>query len=388
MKYSFLCIAKKELVRFFSDKRLIFSVLIFPGLMIFMMYNILGDAFNTEEIPDDYRYTIGVYNCTEELEETINGYNIDIVKMSQDEIENYVHNHRLQDGIEAYLIIPNEFYDVIKSGKTMANIPELSIYFDSTNEYSYQAYLKIYKFFEEMERSMVDLYDINNDISAQYDFAQINGETENILGDILPMVLLMLSFAGCMGVSTEAIAGEKEQGTIATILTTPINRRDVAIGKVIALGIIAFLSVCISTLSVFVSLPSIMGTEYNIEQYDINVYVGLLLLMLTTILFIVVILVNISSLCNSTKEAHTAAIPFMILVLLLGMSTMFNNTYELENYLFLIPIYNTANSIKMILTEGMTIQCFITMISNLAYTFVGVMILGKLLEKEKIIFSD
>lgn len=67
---------------------------------------------------------------------------------------------------------------------------------------------------------------------------------------------------------------------------------------------------------------------------------------------------------------------------------MFNNTYELENYLFLIPIYNTANSIKMILTEGMTIQCFITMISNLAYTFVGVMILGKLLEKEKIIFSD
>ena len=238
-----------------------------------------------------------------------------------------------------------------------------------------------------MERSIVDLYDINNDMSTQYDFAQINEEAENILGDILPMVLLMLSFAGCMGVSTEAVAGEKERGTIATILTAPINRRDVAMGKVIALGIISFISVCISTISVFVSLPSIMGTEYSVEQYDINVYLGLLLLMLTTILFIVVILVNISSLCNSTKEAHTAAIPFMILVLLLGMSTMFNNACELENYMFLIPIYNTANSIKLLLTEGMTIQCFITMISNLAYTFVGVRILGKLLEKEKIIFS-
>ena len=140
MRYRFLCIAKKELVRFFSDKRLIFSVLIFPGLMIFIMYNILGDAFITEEISDDYRYKIGVYNCTEKLEETINGYNIDIVKLSQNEIENYVRNHKLQDGIEAYIIIPNEFYDVIESGKIADNVPELSIYFDSANVYSYQAY--------------------------------------------------------------------------------------------------------------------------------------------------------------------------------------------------------------------------------------------------------
>lgn len=187
MRYRFLCIAKKELVRFFSDKRLIFSVLIFPGLMIFMMYNILGDAFITEEIPDDYRYKIGVYNCTENLEEIINGYNIDIVKLSKNEIENHVHNHKLHKGIEAYVIIPNEFYNVIESGKKADNIPELSIYFDSTNEYSYQAYLKVYKFFEEMERSIIDLYDINNDMLTQYDFAQTNGDTENILGDILPM---------------------------------------------------------------------------------------------------------------------------------------------------------------------------------------------------------
>ena len=59
---------------------------------------------------------------------------------------------------------------------------------------------------------------------------------------IMPMLMVSFLFSGSMGVAPEAIAGEKERGTMATLLVTPINRAHIAIGKILSLSVIALLS--------------------------------------------------------------------------------------------------------------------------------------------------
>lgn len=68
----------------------------------------------------------------------------------------------------------------------------------------------------------------------------------------------------------ESIAGEKERGTIATLLVTPMRRSSLALGKVFSLSIIALLAGCSSFIGTFAALPKMMGGE--LTGVDSSVY--------------------------------------------------------------------------------------------------------------------
>mgnify|MGYP002564867313 CR=1 FL=1 len=71
--------------------------------------------------------------------------------------------------------------------------------------------------------------------------------------------MMVFLFSGCMAVAPESIAGEKERGSIATLLVTPLGRGELAMGKVISLGCISLLSGASSFLGTMLSLPKLMG---------------------------------------------------------------------------------------------------------------------------------
>ena len=53
MKHDFFTVTKKEFKRFFGDKRLFFSTVILPGLMIFIIYSIMGNVMKEAFSPDE-----------------------------------------------------------------------------------------------------------------------------------------------------------------------------------------------------------------------------------------------------------------------------------------------------------------------------------------------
>ena len=59
------------------------------------------------------------------------------------------------------------------------------------------------------------------------------------LGMMLPYFVTILLFAGAMGLGTDMVAGEKERGTMASMLVAPIKRSSIVLGKVFALMIIS-----------------------------------------------------------------------------------------------------------------------------------------------------
>ena len=83
--------------------------------------------------------------------------------------------------------------------------------------------------------------------------------TGKILGSIIPYLITILIFAGAMGLGVDTIAGEKERGTIANLLISPIKRVDIIMGKIVSLAIVSVLSAAVYVISFIGSAVVLSG---------------------------------------------------------------------------------------------------------------------------------
>ena len=210
-----------------------------------------------------------------------------------------------------------------------------------------------------------------------------------IFSMMMPLLLVMLLFSGCMAVAPESIAGEKERGTIATLLITPTKRSHIAIGKILALSIMALISGASSTLGVVLSLPKLMGDTVSIDGsvYGLTDYLMLAVVILSTVLVFVTVISIISAYAKSIKEAGTYVTPLMILSMLIGLSGMFG-TAASNTALYLIPIFNSVQSMIGIFSFSASIpNMIVTVITNIAFTGIGVFVLTRMFNSERIMFN-
>ena len=75
-------------------------------------------------------------------------------------------------------------------------------------------------------RNLLDVYKRQG--GAGYDVAEERDVAGMLVVSIVPLLLLILVFSSVMSIAAESVAGEKERGTMATLLATPIKRHDIA----------------------------------------------------------------------------------------------------------------------------------------------------------------
>jgi len=200
----------------------------------------------------------------------------------------------------------------------------------------------------------------------------------------------MMLMSGCVSVAPDAIAGEKERGTIATLLVTPAKRSSIALGKVISLAVFALLSGGSSILGVLLSLPKLMsGAEEEISAavYSATDYTILVLVTFSTVLALISIFAIISTYAKSIKEAGSLSSPFMILGMVLAITTSMG-TASANTGLFAIPIYNSCMIFSGIFSMNYEmIQVGITIATNLVFTGICVFVMTKMFNSEKIMFA-
>ena len=208
---------------------------------------------------------------------------------------------------------------------------------------------------------------------------------------MLPMLLLIFLYSGCIAVAPESIAGEKERGTIATMLITPIKRSDIAIGKICALALIALLSGISSAAGTILSLPKLMGGAVeglSGDVYAVSDYLMLGVVVISTVLLLITLISIISAFAKSVKEAQTAVVPLMIIVMLIGITAMFGSGAKTDFYYYLIPIYNSVQCMVGIFSFDFQVtNILISIVSNLIYTLIGVWMLARMFNSEKIVYS-
>ena len=396
MKSNTLTIIKKEFARFFGDRQMLFTTVIMPGLLIYLIYSFMGMAMKkmategTNEL-----VTLCVENLPASVAPLIDA--IPATAVSQQAVSQ-VDIDRLEDkNLNVVLVrFPEAFDEKVANYDPQSGIaaPNVEIYYNSANNASSRVYHILETSLTAYKDQLSNRFDINRADSegAAFDKASSDEMLGSILSKLIPMLILMLLFSGVMAIAPSAIAGEKERGTIATLLVTPLRRNELALGKVVSLSCIALLSGISSFIGIVLSLPKMIPTDAAGVELGLNFtgadYVVLLLIIFATVLIMASAVSILSALAKDVKNAGTMITPFMLVVMFCGLTPMFQNGAPESLTAYLIPFYNSIQVMTSVFAHEMKwIPVIVTLAANVVYTGIAVWVLTRMFNSEKVMFS-
>lgn len=381
-------IVKKELKRFFTDYRILVSLFL-PGILIFVVYSLMGSFMSKAMEPNETEFNIAIVNEPEEFSSflKVEGWEITLNEKNYEKQEalDSIKNKEL----DLYIVYEENFYTKMGEYKIGEGVPpKVEIYYNSSKESSAFIYSYYTEVLNSFESTISNKFDINPNLNEKYNQAENKDMTVQILSYMMPLLLTTFLFTGSLGICSESIAGEKERGTIATLLITPTKRSHIVLGKIISLGITSLASSVVSFIGLILSLPKLTGTSFDFSSYGVGTILSMLGIIVVTVLLFTTLLTIISTFSKSVKEATSYSTPLMILVLLIGLTNFMSSGASANHFLYIIPLYNIMQSLIGIFSLSLsTLDFFLCVGSNIIYIAIGVFALTKMFNNEKIIFN-
>lgn len=393
-------IVRKEFARFFGDRSLLFTAVIMPGLLIYIVYSLMGENIGKSHQDDNEGpTTVYVDNMPESMRGDFDSIPFQLVTEDFNAVALIGDSLADKEKSLIYVNFPPHFDSLIAAYDPMGGemAPNVKIYHNSNSDNSELAYQTVKMYLEDWENSRNNMFDINAqsqspDEEETFDMADEDDSLGEILGQLFPMLLMMLLFSGCMAVAPTAIAGEKERGTIATLLVTPMKRSELAIGKILSLSTFAMLSGLSSFLGIILSLPRMLkGDGVDIDfaiPYTTGDYMLILCVLISTVLVLVSCISILSALAKDVKSAGTLVLPLMLLVMFIGFTPMLGGDAPESLTAYLIPFYNSVQSMASIFSFDLKPAAVgITVVANIAYTAIAVFVLTRMFNSEKVMFG-
>lgn len=372
---------KKELKLIIRDKKSLLMMAITP---LFIPIFVILMSYIYEELTvnkEDKTYQIGVnYELSSTERELLSDEVKYTVYSSSKELEEAYNSNK----ILAYIVKDNNSYNIYaniqsEDGSMVTSL--ITNYLDNYNNYLGQSYLV---------NNNIDLSKVYNNLN--YNVTEIKGES--IFGN--QIILMAITFTimaitlSCIYTSTDTTAGEKERGTLETILTFPIRRKELIFGKYLAIFISGIVTLLIG---VFLSIVSLYYVKNSFSIYDnvifnintITILLTILILLFYT-LFISGLCITIASFTKSFKEAQSALTPISLVTCIPMFLEMLN--INISGVLSFIPIINHTIVINNILTSSININnILITIIFSIIYIIVLLLFINKMYKSEKILFN-
>lgn len=396
-------VVKKELKRIFTDKRLVFTTMILPALSIFIMYSLLGNMIT--DVVDDVNNNVAsvvLVDAPESFVTYAEKMDLDLAydfKWLKGEVDLQGHKDAIFEGdLELLLIFDRDFDESVSSRQR----PNVERYYNGIEDYSSNAKINIDQVLMEYETYLlgirignpdhVSVFDLNRgvDQDALHDSQKATGKGLSML---FPMLIAIFLFSGAMSVGPDMIAGEKERGTMATLLVTPVRRETLAMGKVIALAIVAVVSSLSSFVGIIASMPSAGqmfssdGIDMASLKFGMTDYLSLAAIMVTLVGLYVSVVCLVSILSKSIKEANTYMAPIYMLVMISGFTTMYMDG-PVSPARFFIPVYGSVVALKKLFAFELTTNMVLYTCGMSLVISIGLIYLIKILfNNEKVMFS-
>lgn len=386
MNNRILITIKKELRGIIRDKKSLMMMLVTPILIpIFIllfsyMYETMLDKDESTNT-----YNIGVnYTYTKEEKKSLKELNLNI--------KQYKSKNELQDSykkgkIDLYVIKSNNNYKIYENESNQNSIYATSIYtkyLDSINKYLGDTYL------DSINASKDKVY---NNIT--YEYKKLEGKNDfvnQVISTGLMFVVMAITLTSIYS-ATDATAGEKERGTLETLLTFPIKKEELLTGKYLAITISCIITTILSLILTVISLKisSNIFSFYKDAVININMTTLLLalIIMISYSFFISGACIAIASFSKTFKEAQSALTPLSFTV----MIPMFLEILDikLNSCLSLIPVISHTMLLEQVICNTLTtttiINIFIMFTSTILITIIIIKIITKVYKSEKILFS-
>jgi len=183
----------------------------------------------------------------------------------------------------------------------------------------------------------------------------------NAIGGVIPYMFILFCFTGALYPAMDLTAGEKERGTLETVLCSPVGRLDLVLGKFLTVLTAALVTVVCSVASMGFSIfgagrlfvhqaaGAAAAAQTPLFAIDPRGVIVMVLLSLPMAAFFSALLLALSLNARSIKEAQSTTSPLIVLIILPAMMGMLPGV-ELNWTLACVPILNLALASKELLS--------------------------------------
>ena len=351
-------IFKKELREIFRDKRTRMSVIVGPLIITPLMFAVIGKGVQGQmEQVNSEKTTVAVISSAStagietELKKT-NQFVITKVQ-SEREVTQLIKDRKVSVGLK---IDPE-----IETHDAMEQPIEITAIVDKGEQSSQIGMGKLFEYFQkegaDKAKRRLQLRGVNPEVITPYKMSEQSipgggGRAMLFLVQMLPYILIMASFSGAIYAAFDQVAGEKERGTLETLLVSPASRRDIVLGK---FG--AVVSVCIIS-SILSIIGLVIPFKSGLQAFDWIAKGGLTLDPMAMVVVVIVlvplsvlfagVLLTLSTFAKNQKEAQTYLGTLFPIVIMPAMFSMFMGA-KVALTVALIPVLNASLIIKQAL---------------------------------------
>ncbi|MAA92125.1 MAG: hypothetical protein CMQ57_01150 [Gammaproteobacteria bacterium] len=393
----------KELKHLFRDTKTIVQTIVVPT---FITPLILGGFFwfvgsiATEETKKTYDISVNSLSESNLIAQISESDRLNIVL---EEDVSAVINSVTEGSSEIGLVITETFDSAIKSNDSA----EITMYSKNIDTFSQAQSLvtTIIDDFEETERDErlaalnLDEAYVNPISINKEDLTTEEESAGSIFGAILALFFVMYVMTGSMYPAIDLGAGEKERGTMETLISTNISSVDIIIGKMLSVTTSAVLTATFSMLGFAIPL-TIMFLFYadSVNDYLFGLlsavvnpvaFIGVFILIIPLSVFMGAFLLTISVYAKTPKEAGLLLGNVLIIFIIPCYVPLINPGLELDFIGALIPCYNLA-LITNNLIAG-TVDWFlysVALVSTIVYSCIAIYISYIMFDDENVIFRN
>ena len=392
-------IFKKEFIDTIRDRKALFFMIVFPVLIFPLLLSTItsiqlriikkeqGKVLNLAYIDHASSYLLleafkGDSSIT--LRDDLNEENADsLIKL---------------DSLDAAVVIGKEFDGNIHNLKTAV----VHVHFrteDNINISLNRIKSIINTYSESILSKRLNKMNLDNEIFEPIKINEIDLASEREkwgkrIGGFLPYFFILFCFMGAMYPAIDLGAGEKERGTLETLLVAPATRMEILLGKFGVITLAGILSAGISLLGIYISIKSIAQIPEDLsniifEILQLNTIILLITLLLPLTIFFAAILLMLSIYAKSFKEAQSIITPLNFAIIFPVFIGSMIPGIHLNNYTALIPILNIALASKEIVAG--TIQLFpifLVYLSSVIIAGLGLFACSIWFQRENVIFRD
>jgi len=261
------------------------------------------------------------------------------------------------DSIDAGVVVAGDFDDAVAGMKSGT----ITLFYKSSDDFdmvkrrlsgvlnSYEKQIVAGRF----AKLNIDAGIVNPVTLEEHDVASMKEKIGKTVGGMIPYLFVLFCFMGAMYPAIDLAAGEKERGTMETLLTAPVSRIQILLGKFAVVVLTGLLSAAVSILGIFLAVrqlskipPEVLSAVMTI--LDVKTVFLVLSLLLPLAVFFAAFLLSMSIYAKSYKEAQSMISPLTIVVILPAIIGMFPGI-ALDEVTAVIPVLNVVLATKEII---------------------------------------
>ena len=377
-----LLILKKELREVFRDKKSLAMMLIIPVLIPLIIIG-MSALFESEASTDVNTYNkIGFNYELSDIElEILDSLEIDYSINDTEDLEEEFNKQE----INSYITKENNHYVINYDSANIESSGSASLA---------ESFLETYKSVLEenyLSNNNVDVSEFNNLLTYEEKTQEQQNYFANYIVNYAFLFILMAITVSATYPATDATAGEKERGTLETLLTFPIKSKDIIIGKLFS---VTLSSIITGVLGLILSVLAILyvGNTYDIysgtELLNAPIIIYALIIIIAYSIMISGLCIAIASMSKSFKEAQSALTPLTFIAFFPGM-IVFMIDISNNAILSLIPFINFSMIFTDVTNNNLNILYLILMfISTIVIITIVITYIIRQYKSEKILFNE